>query len=151
MTTFAHPLKVRRTEAEVSVGAPGRVQGKVPSYWQAVVSVGNTGVGAASTTTLPLFVAPSGSIPVECYLDVLTGYNQGASNTNLAVGTATSTGILFAATTVNTTGRRAYAGSGAQVSANAIAFTADTTIQAVVSIDTSAVTAGEVLITVVLI
>lgn len=151
MTTFSHPLKVKRSETEVSAAAPGRVQGKVPSYWQAVVSVGGTGGTAASTTTLPLFVAPAGSIPVECYLDVLTVFNPAASNTNLAVGTATSTGILFAATTVNTAGRRAYAGSGAQVSANAIAFTADTTIQAIVSIDTSAVTTGEVLITVVLI
>jgi len=72
------------------------------------------------------------------------------TTTNIRVGIPTSTGILYAATTANTAGRRAYAGTGAQVSANAIPLAADTTVQAIVSIDTSAVTAGSVIVHVVI-
>ena len=153
MTTFAYPLNVRRAEPGL-VPDPARVNstGKVPFYLQRKVSVGDTGT-AVGSTTIPLFVAPAGSRPWDCVLDVITAFDPGVgtTQTNLRVGTATSTGIIFATTTVNTVGRREAAETGAQVSALAITFTADTTIQAIVSIDTSAVTAGEVLITAILI
>lgn len=103
---------------------------------------------AAGTTTIPLFVAPAGATFYECVLDITTAFDN--LTTNIRVGTPTSTGILYAATTANTAGRRAYAGTAAQVSANAIPLTADTTVQAIVSIDTSAVTAGSVIVHVVI-
>jgi hypothetical protein len=51
---------------------------------------------------------------------------------------------------VNTAGRRDYAGSAAQVSTNSIVLTADTTVQAIVSIATSTVAAGSVIVHVVI-
>jgi hypothetical protein len=148
MTTFSYPLNVKRTNPDAS--GVGAVQGKTPFYMQRKVSVGDTGT-AVGSTTIPLFVAPAGSRVWDAALDVITVFNPAASNTNLAVGVPTSTGIIFAATTVNTAGRRTQTMSGAQVSANAVVFSADTTIQAIVSIDTSTVSTGEVLITVILI
>jgi len=151
MTTFSYPVNVKRVEPGLAGStAMADIKGKVPFYMQRKVSIGDTGT-AVGSTTIPLFVAPAGSRVWDAALDVITAYNQGASNTNLAVGVPTSTGIIFAATTVNTAGRRTQTMSGAQVSANAIVFTVDTTIQAVVSIETSTVTAGEVLVNVILI
>lgn len=150
MTTFSYPIEQKRVEMGES-GA-NAVKGKVPAYYITKVSAGSTGT-AVGSTTIPLFVAPAGSRVWDATLDVITAYDPGVgtTNTNLRIGTATSTGIVFAATTVNTVGRRTQTMTGAQVSANAITFTVDTTIQAIVSIDTSAVTTGEVLIAVVLV
>lgn len=146
MTTFSYPLNVKRPEmAEAGAGA---VTARIPARYSVRVGTAQTGT-AVGTTTIPLFVAPAGSTFYECVLDITTGFNNTAG-VNMAIGVPTSTGILYAATTVNTAGRRAYAGTGAQVSANSIALTADTTVQAVVSITTSAVTAGEVIVHVVL-
>lgn len=146
MTTFAFPLNVRR--AEPTGADPVNLQtGRVPTRFSVVVNTAKTGT-AIGTTTIPLFVAPAGSNFYECVLDVTTPFDN--LTTNLRVGVPTSTGILYAATTVNTAGRRAYAGTGAQVSANAIALTADTTVQALVSIETSTVAAGSVIVHVVI-
>jgi hypothetical protein len=146
MTSFSFPLTVRNHEP------PGPepvnlVEARVPGRYSVVVNTAKTGTAAAATT-IPLFVAPAGSTFYECVLDITTPFNN--DTTNIRVGIPTSTGILYAATTANTAGRRAYAGTGAQVSANAIALTADTTVQAIVSIDTSAVTAGSVIVHVVI-
>lgn len=149
MTTLTYPLniKVRANEPVSSVPAD-RVLGASPFYLVRKVSVGDIGGGAIGATTIPLFVAPAGSRPINCFLDITTAANPGVGTTRtaIAVGTSASTGILYAATTVNTAGRRTYAGTEAQVSANGIVFAADTTIQAVVSVDTSAITALEVIV-----
>jgi hypothetical protein len=146
MTSFSFPLNVRNHEP------PGPepvnlVEARVPGRYSVVVNTAKTGTAVAATT-IPLFVAPAGSNFYECVLDITTPFDN--DTTNIRVGIPTSTGILYAATTANTAGRRAYAGTGAQVSANAIALTADTTVQAIVSIDTSAVTAGSVIVHVVI-
>lgn len=147
MTTFSFPVDVRRNEP--SGTDPVNLQtGRLPSHYTVLLNTAKTGT-AIGATTVPLFVAPAGSRVYECVLDITTAYDN--LNTNVRVGTPTSTGIIYAATTVNTAGRRAYAGTGAQVSANAIPFATDTTIQAIVSIDVSTVTAGSMLVHVVLI
>jgi hypothetical protein len=150
MTTFSYPLEGKRPEMTES-GA-GAVKAKIPFYMIARVSVGQTGT-AVGSTTIPLFIAPAGSRPIDCFLDITTGANPGEAGTRtaMAIGVSTSTGIIYAATTVNTAGRRTYAGSAAQVSANGIVFSADTTIQALVSIDTSVISAFEAIVNVVLI
>ena len=144
MTTFSYPIDIKRPEMDAS--GVGSVVGAVPVYYSVKVSVGQTGT-AVGSTTIPLFVAPAGSRPFDCIVDILTASDQGASNTNLRVGTSTSTGAILAVTTVNTAGRRAgNATTGALVSANAIVFTADTTIQAIVSIDTSTLSTLDIII-----
>lgn len=146
MTTFSYPLNVRNHEPP-GPEAVNLVEARVPGRYSVVVNTAKTGT-AAGTTTIPLFVAPAGATFYECVLDITTAFDN--LTTNIRVGTPTSTGILYAATTANTAGRRAYAGTAAQVSANAIPLTADTTVQAIVSIDTSAVTAGSVIVHVVI-
>lgn len=147
MTAFSYPIDIKRPEMAAS-GA-GAITGQVPVYYSVPLSVGATGVGPGATT-IPLFVAPAGSRPFDCVLDILTGADSGASNVNVRIGTPTSTGIIFAATTVNTAGRRTQTMTAAQVSANAVVFTADTTVKAVVSIDTSAITTFHSIVHVVL-
>ena len=146
MTSFSYPLNIRNHEPN-GPEPVNLVEARVPGRYSVVVNTAKTGTAAAATT-IPLFVAPTGSTFYECVLDVVTPFDN--TTTNIRVGIPTSTGILYAATTANTAGRRAYAGTGAQVSANAIALTADTTVQAIVSIDTSAVTAGSVIVHVVI-
>jgi hypothetical protein len=142
MTTLSYPLELKRPNMGAS--GVGAVTGRSPFYMIKKVSVGDTGT-AVGATTLPLFIAPAGSRVVNSFLDITTAANPGVGGTRtaLAIGTAASTGIILASTTVNTAGRRTYGGTEAQVSANNIAFTADTTIQAVVSIDTSVISAFE--------
>lgn len=147
MTTFSFPLDIKR--AEPAGADPINLQtGRVPTHFSVVVNTAKTGT-ATGATTVPLFVAPAGARIYECVLDITAAYNN--TTTNMRVGTPTSTGILFAATTVNTAGRRAYAGTEAQVSANAVPLAADTTIQAIVSIDSGTPTTGSVLVHVILI
>jgi hypothetical protein len=145
MTTFSYPLDIKRPEMDES--GPGAVKARVPARYTTTVNIARTGT-AVGATTVPLFVAPAGSVFYECVLDVVTAYDN--LDTKIAVGVPTSTGILYAAVSVNTAGRRAYAGAAAQISANAIPLTADTTVQAIVSIATSTVAAGSVLVHVVL-
>jgi hypothetical protein len=146
MTSFSFPLNIRNHEP------PGPepvnlVEARVPGRYSVVVNTAKTGTAAAATT-IPLFVAPAGSTFYECVLDITTPFDN--TTTNIRVGIPTSTGILYAATTANTAGRRDYAGTGAQVSANAIPLAADTTVQAIVSIDSGTVTAGSVIVHVVI-
>lgn len=147
MTTFSYPLDIKRGEPTGS-DPVNQQTGRVPTHYTVLLNTARTGT-AIGATTVPLFVAPAGSRVYECVLDITTAYDN--LTTNVRVGTPTSTGIIYAATTANTAGRRAYAGTAAQVSANAIPFAADTTIQAIVSIDVSVVTAGSMLVHVVLI
>jgi hypothetical protein len=150
MTTFSYPLEGKRPEM-TATGA-GAVKAKIPFYMIATVSVGQTGT-AVGSTTIPLFIAPAGSRVIDAFLDITTAADPGeaGTRTGMAVGTSTSTGIIYASTTVNTAGRRTYGGSSAQVSANAIVFSADTTIQALVSIDTSVISAFQAIVNVVLV
>ena len=143
MTSFTYPLQIKRLE-EAQSGA-GAVRARVRGVFAAKVSVGQTGAGPG-VTTIPLFVVPAGSIFSDCVIDVLTGFNLTDANANVRIGVPTSTGILFAATSVVTAGRRTQTASAAQVSAWAVSLTADTTVEALVSIDTSAATTGEILV-----
>jgi hypothetical protein len=142
MTSFSFPLEIKSREP-AGPEAINLVQARVPGRYSVIVNTAKTGT-ASGTTTVPLFVAPAGSTVFDCVIDVLTGYDN--TTTNLSVGTAGGVARIHTAVTVNTAGRRTYSPTGAQVSTNAIPFTADTTVVAVVSIDTSAVTAGNVLV-----
>lgn len=146
MTTFSYPVNIRNHEP-AAADAVNLATARVPGRYSVVVNTTKTGT-AAGATTVPLFVAPAGSNFYECVLDITTGYDN--DDTKITVGTAAAPATLYAATSVNTAGRRAYAGTGAQVSANAIVLTADTTVQAIVSIATSTVTAGSVIVHVVI-
>lgn len=146
MTTFSAPLNTKR--GEMGESGANAVLGTVQSRYSIPLGIAQTGT-AIGTTTVPLFVAPAGTRFYECVIDVLTAYDQTGAGTNVAIGVPTSTGILYAATTVNIVGRRAYVGTGAQVSFNAIPLTADTTVQAIVSIGVSAVTVGSLVVHVV--
>lgn len=142
MTSFSFPLNIRNHEP------PGPepvnlVEARVPGRYSVVVNTAKTGT-AVGATTIPLFVAPAGASFFDCVIDVVTAFDN--TTTNIAVGTAATVDRLHSAVTVNTGGRRTYSPTAAQISANAIPLTADTTVVARVSIDTSTVTAGSVLI-----
>lgn len=142
MTSFSFPLNIRNHEP------PGPepvnlVEARVPGRYSVLVNTAKTGT-AAGVTTIPLFVAPVGASFFDCVIDVVTPYDN--TTTNIAVGTAAVADRLHTAVSVNTGGRRTYSPTAAQISANAIPLTANTTVVALVSIDTSTVTAGSVLI-----
>jgi hypothetical protein len=145
MTTFSYPVNIKRPE--MGEAGAAAVAARVPARYSVRIGTAQTGT-AAGTTTIPLFVAPAGSTFYECVIDVVTAYDN--DETNFTIGTAAAPATLYAATTVNTAGRLAYAASAAQVSTNSIALTADTTVQAIVSITTSTVTAGDVIVHVVI-
>lgn len=144
MTTFTYPILVKRREEGTTNAATFGAEAYLAR--QATINTALTGT-ASGTTTIPLFVAPAGSTFINAFLDIRTAYDNTAG-VNITIGTAAAPATIFAATTVNTTGRRTYAATEAQISANAVALTADTTVQAIVSITTSAVTTGNVLLTV---
>jgi hypothetical protein len=146
MTTFSFPVNIANHEP-ASGSVVDLTQARVPGRYSVVVNTAKTGT-AAGATTIPLFVAPAGSNFYECVLDITTAYDN--LDTKITVGTSANPATLYAATSVNTAGRRAYAGTGAQVSTNSIVLTADTTVQAIVSIATSTVTAGSVIVHVVI-
>jgi hypothetical protein len=146
MTTFAFPVNIDNREP-ASGSAVDQKQARVPGRYSVVVDISKSGT-AVGATTIPLFVAPAGSNFYECVLDITTAYDN--LDTKITVGTSANPATLYAATTVNTAGRRAYAGSAAQVSTNSIVLAADTTVQAIVSIATSTVAAGSVIVHVVI-
>lgn len=142
MTSFSFPLNIRNHEP------PGPepvnlVEARVPGRYSVLVNTAKTGT-AVGVTTIPLFVAPVGASFFDCTIDVITAFDN--TTTNLTIGTAALADRLHTAVTVNTAGRRGYAPTAAQLSANAIPLTANTTVVALVSIDTSAVTTGSLLI-----
>lgn len=145
MTTFTYPVLINRAD---TYPAYTSAAGRVNFSRRVTISTAQTGT-AVGTTTIPLFIAPAGAYFQDAFLDIRTAYDNTAG-VNITIGTAAIPATIFAATTVNTTGRRTYAGSAAQVSANNIVLTADTTIQAIVSITTSAVTEGNVVFTLVM-
>ncbi len=146
MTTFSFPVNIANHEP-ASGSAVDLKQARVPGRYSVVVNTSKSGT-AVGATTIPLFVAPAGSNFYECVLDITTGYDN--DDTKITVGTSANPATLYAATTVNTAGRRAYAGTAAQVSTNSIVLAADTTVQAIVSIATSTVSAGSVIVHVVI-
>lgn len=142
MTTFSYPVLIKTADA----GDPGPL--KTVVAFQTTIDTGKTGT-ASGTTTLPLFLAPAGATFDNVVVDIVDAYdNLTANNTNIQIGVAGATDRLLAATSLNTVGRRAYAPTTAQISANALPLAVDTTIQAIVSINTSAVTAGKAYITI---
>ena len=142
MTTFSFPVNIR-THEPAGPEAVNLVEARVPGRYSVFVNTAKTGT-AAGVTTIPLFVAPAGASFFDCVIDIVTPYDN--TTTNIAVGTAAVADRLHTAVSVNTGGRRTYSPTAAQISANAIPLTADTTVVALVSIDTSTVTAGSVLI-----
>lgn len=142
MTSFSFPLNIR-THEPAGPEAVNLVEARVPGRYSVFVNTAKTGT-ATGVTTIPLFVAPAGASFFDCVIDVVTAYDN--TTTNIAVGTAAVADRLHTAVSVNTGGRRTYSPTAAQISANAIPLTADTTVVARVSIDTSTVTAGSVLI-----
>lgn len=142
MTTFSFPVNVRPHEP------PGPepvnlVEARLSGRYSVTVNTARTGT-AAGVTIIPLFVAPEGSRVYEATLDITTGYDN--TTTNFNIGTAAAPTRIKSSTSVNTARRQSYAPTAAMISVNAIPFTADTTIQALVSIDTSAVTTGSVIV-----
>jgi hypothetical protein len=142
MTTFSFPLNIRNHEP-LGPDVVSMREGRVSGRYSVVVGIAQTGT-AAGVTTIPLFVAPEGSRVYEATLDITTGYDN--TTTNFNIGTAAAPTRIKAATSVNTARRQNYAPTAAQISVNAIPFAVDTTIQALVSIDTSAVTTGSVIV-----
>jgi hypothetical protein len=142
MTTFSFPLEIKSREPR-GPEAVNLVQARVLAQYSIPVNIAKTGT-AAGVTTIPLFVAPAGSSIFNCTIDVLTGYDNTTSN--ITIGTAAVANQVHSQVTINTAGRRTYSPTAAQLSVNAIPFEADTTVVAVVSIDTSAVTAGNLLV-----
>lgn len=147
MTTFSHPVNIKRRET-FGDDVINTTQARVPAHYSVPVNIAKTGT-AAGVTTIPLFVAPAGATIFQCVIDVLTGYDN--TTTNIAVGKAGATDIIHTAVTANTAGRRTYSPTAAQISVNAIPLAADTTVQALVSIDTSAVTTGSLIVHVVIV
>jgi hypothetical protein len=150
MTNFIYPLTVGRAEPS-RVPAPNAAtelasRGMQVFHLRRRLTVADTGV-AVGATTIPLFIAPAGSRAFDCIVDVITAYDQTGAGTNLQVGTAALPATMLAATSINTVGRREPVESGAMVSANDIVFAVDTTIQAIVSINTSVVTVGDFVVT----
>jgi hypothetical protein len=142
MTTFSYPLNIKTPEP-LGPDVVSQRQARVSGRYSVVVGVAQTGT-AIGTTTIPLFVAPAGSSVYEATLDITTGFDN--LDTNFNIGTAAAPTRIKAATSVNTARRQNYAPTAAQISVNAIPFTVDTTIQAVVSIATSTVSAGSVIV-----
>lgn len=143
MPTFTYPLLVKRNDVE----GPGPF--RTPFIFQTTVDTGRTGT-AIGTTTLPLFVAPAGATFDNVFVDVIDPYDNTLGGTNVALGITGAVDRILTATSVNTVGRRVYSPTSVQVSVNSIPLVADTQINAVVSIQTSAVTTGRVLLTVVM-
>lgn len=141
-TTFSFPVEMKIQEPP-GPEAINLIQSRVPGRYSVFVNTARTGT-AVGATTIPLFVAPAGASFYDCVIDVVTAFDN--TTTNIAVGTAAVADRLHTAVTVNTGGRRTYSPTAAQISANAIPLTADTTVVARVSIDTGTVTAGTVLI-----
>jgi hypothetical protein len=142
MTSFSYPLYIRNHEP-LGPDVVSMREGRVSGRWSVVVGIAQTGT-AAGVTTIPLFVAPAGSSVYEATLDITTGYDNDSTNFN--IGTAAAPTRIKSAVSVNTARRQNYTPTAAMISVNAIPFAVDTTIQALVSIDTSAVTTGSVIV-----
>lgn len=144
MTAFAYPLKIRRPPYALDSDTFSAVAlMAVPT----TINTSRTGT-TAGTTTIPLFIAPAGSRVYDAHIDKVLGFDN--DETKITVGTSALPACIMAATSLNTTGRLSYTGTAAQVSANNLAYSVDTTIQAIVSITTSAVTVGTAVVIVVL-
>lgn len=148
MTTFSFPVNIKRPEPPLAGDVVNMRQARLPARYTAKVSAGQTQL-TAGTTTIPLFVVPAGAVFYDCALDITTAFDNTAG-VSINIGVPTSTAILYAATTVNTAGRRTQTPTGAQVSAWAVTLAADTTVEAQIAITTSAITVGEVLVHVVI-
>lgn len=141
-TTFSYPLQVKRPSQATDSDS---FTAHLLAAKTAPITATLTGLGAG-TTTIPLMVLPAGSIIINGFLDIRTAFDNTAG-VNVKIGTPTNVSVVFD-TTVNTAGRRTYAAAEAQISVNSIPLTADTTIAAIVSITTSAVTVGDALLTI---
>ncbi len=154
MTGFSFPVQIKRLEEGTLVGSttPSQLaaarRANVRSQYSVKVSAGDTGLGAGGTT-IPLFIAPAGARFFTSHIDVLTAFDNTAG-VSVQVGIPANPATIMAQTTVNTVGRRDMTQTGATVSVNAIPLTVDTTVKAIVSITTSAITVGDMIIHVVM-
>lgn len=146
MTTFAWPINTRGRDTNVP---SYRMEGRAVVLVEAKLSVGQFAGVTAAATTLPLIqntgfplVLPAGSRIHSAFIDIVTPITP-ASGTNITLGWSGGSQI-FSSTSIETAGMRSYAPTTAQISANRVGFTTDTTIEAIVSVSgTSARTAGE--------
>lgn len=143
MTTFSYPILTKPSQ----VGGPGTL--RVVQAVRTTVDIGRTGT-AVGATTVPLFTMPAGSTIERILIDVVDGYDNAIGGTNLTLGVAGAPARYVAATSVNTARHVPWAPTSALASAAAVPLPADTVLNATVSIQTSAVTAGRVLLTVTL-
>ncbi len=143
MTTFSYPVLTKLNGA----GGPGNL--RVVQAVRTTVDIARTGT-AVGATTVPLFTMPSGSTIERIILDVLDGYDNAIGGTNLAIGVAGAPARYVAATSVNTARHIGWAPTSANASAAMVPVVGDTVLNATVSIQTSTVTAGRVLLTVTL-
>ena len=138
MTTFSYPLQVRPNEP--GSAAVAQVAGRTLITYANKVSTGMTGT-AAGATTLPLFVAPAGTRFYDCTMDFTTAFDNATALT--LVGVFAGSNSVVTSVTGTAIARKPGVFTNAQLSTNASPLTADTTVVAVVSINTSTITAGE--------
>lgn len=148
-STFTFPIRARGRDTNTP---SYNMVGKAVILVESALSVGQFSGVTAAATTLPLIqntgfplVLPAGSRIHSAYIDIVTPVTP-ASGTNITLGWSGGSQI-FSSTSIETAGMRTYAPTTAQISANRIGFTTDTTIEAIVSVSgTSARTAGELFI-----
>ena len=143
MTTFSYPVLTKPTQ----VAGPGTM--RVVQAVRTTVDIAKTGT-AVGATTVPLFTAPAGSTIDRILVDIVDGYDNAIGGTNLTIGVAGTPARYLAATSVNTARHIGWSPTSAIASAAAVPLAADTVINATVSIQTSTVTAGRVLLTITL-
>lgn len=149
MTSFAWPINARGRDTNVP---SYRMEGRAVVLVEAKLSVGQFAGVTAGSSTIPLvqetgfpLVLPAGSRIHNAFIDIVTPVAP-ASGTNIVLGWSGGSQI-FSSTSIETAGMRTYAPTTAQISANRVGFTTDTTIEAIVSVSgTSARTAGEIFI-----
>lgn len=138
MTKFSYPIEIRTNEPGSAPVA--QTWGKVPTVYVNRVSVGMTGT-AAGVTTIPLFVAPAGSRFYDIVMDFTTAFDNATALTLVNIDAGSQ--VVATSVTGTAIARKTMAYSNAQLSANSLALSADTTVVARVSINTSTITAGE--------
>ena len=144
MTTFSYPLNIKRTEP-IGDDAVNQAVGRVHGVYFNRLNTTNTGTGTG-TTTLNLFVAPAGSRFRTCTIDIVENFTN-TTGVQIRVGTAGQVSLLadVSISLSTSTYRQAYVATQARVSLAAVALTADTTVQAIVSA-VSAMAGGDFII-----
>ncbi len=143
MTTFSYPVLTKLAQVG-GTGTMRMVQGV-----RTTVDIAKTGT-AVGATTVPLFTAPAGATIERILIDIIDGYDNATGGTNMTIGVAGTPARYLATTSVNTARHISWSPTSAIASAAATPLPADTVINATVSIQTSTVAAGRVLLTITL-